>query len=378
VEAAKKHLNAYLATLEPLEIQKQDDPPEPPGKPEPHLVQRGNGVWYIFYYDAAGVRQRKSCNTTDKVEARAQLERAIAERDKPEAPPDRTIGAILDGYMSDRGVHTVGHKQLISTIAALKYDLGNLMPDDITDALMRKYLANQRQRGAGGKPRCAGTVAKDMSMLRVALRWAVRHKWIAEEPIFRSPAGQQAPRDRWLTRDEFARLLDACELPHLRLFVLLALHTTKRSSAILSLRWPNIRNGVIHFGQGSGNKRRGDIPMNETVAEAVFEARQRATSEWVVEYGGGRVGSVKKGFGAACQRAGLEDVTPHVLRHTAATWMALAGVPMSEIARVLGNSEKVCERIYAKYHPAYLRRAVSVLEAEPDPLAQVSQRAGFR
>jgi integrase len=56
------------------------------------------------------------------------------------------------------------------------------------------------------------------------------------------------------------------------------------------------------------------------------------------------------------------DVTPHTLRHTAATWAAMAGVPMDEIARLLGASVTVVEKIYAKWHPEYLRRAVQALD----------------
>jgi hypothetical protein len=43
--------------------------------------------------------------------------------------------------------------------------------------------------------------------------------------------------------------------------------------------------------------------------------------------------------------------------------MAMAGIPMEDIARVLGNSLAITERVYAKYHPDYLRKAVEALEA---------------
>jgi len=83
----------------------------------------------------------------------------------------------------------------------------------------------------------------------------------------------------------------------------------------------------------------------------------------VIEWGGHRVLSIKKGFRAACDRAGLSDVTPHVLRHTAASWMAMAGVPMLEISRYLGHSSvAVTERVYAKLHPDYLKTASEALD----------------
>lgn len=59
--------------------------------------------------------------------------------------------------------------------------------------------------------------------------------------------------------------------------------------------------------------------------------------------------------------AHLEGVTPHTLRHTAATWMVAGGVPLGEVARYLGDSERTTERVYAKHSPDYLRGAARVL-----------------
>ena len=87
---------------------------------------------------------------------------------------------------------------------------------------------------------------------------------------------------------------------------------------------------------------------------------------WIirVEYAGEKVASVETGTRAAARRANLPGVTPHILRHTAATRMALAGVPMIEIARMLGHRDsRIAERVYAKHSPDYLRRAVDALSA---------------
>ncbi len=57
------------------------------------------------------------------------------------------------------------------------------------------------------------------------------------------------------------------------------------------------------------------------------------------------------------------DVSPHVLRHSAAVHMVEAGVPMSEIARYLGHSsEATTFKVYAVHSPGYLKRAASALE----------------
>jgi integrase len=101
-------------------------------------------------------------------------------------------------------------------------------------------------------------------------------------------------------------------------------------------------------------------PTLRLALERAYEARR---GNFVVEWAGERVKSVKKGFAEACRRAGLAGVTPHTLRHTAATWMAEAGVPMRQISLCLGHtSTAVTERVYAKHTPDYLRDAVAALD----------------
>ncbi|MNE82137.1 site-specific tyrosine recombinase XerC [compost metagenome] len=52
-------------------------------------------------------------------------------------------------------------------------------------------------------------------------------------------------------------------------------------------------------------------------------------------------------------------MTPHTLRHTAATLMARKGVSLWEVAGVLGNSVAVVEKTYAHHCPDHLRTAVN-------------------
>jgi len=88
-------------------------------------------------------------------------------------------------------------------------------------------------------------------------------------------------------------------------------------------------------------------------------------TDYVIEYGGRRVNSVKRAFKAAAARAGLpSETSPHVLRHSAAVHMAESGISMAEIAQFLSHTtEKVTFATYARYSPDYLRRAASALES---------------
>jgi integrase len=75
-------------------------------------------------------------------------------------------------------------------------------------------------------------------------------------------------------------------------------------------------------------------------------------TDWVVEWEGRPVQSIKKSFEAAVERAGLgRRVTPHVLRHTCATWLMQSGVDMWEAANFLGMTTAMLERVYGHHQP---------------------------
>ena len=116
-------------------------------------------------------------------------------------------------------------------------------------------------------------------------------------------------------------------------------------------------------GISTPHKGRAIVPMLRTTRAALLEARQGALTPWVIEWAGKPVKSVKRGLKAAAKRAGLEHVSPHMLRHSAAVHMAEDGVGMEEIAQMLGHSNvNVTRNVYARFSPDYLGRAAGALE----------------
>ena len=81
-----------------------------------------------------------------------------------------------------------------------------------------------------------------------------------------------------------------------------------------------------------------------------------------MEWHGAGVRSVKTSFATAVRLAGLGGrVTPHTLRHTAATWLMQAGVDKWEAAGFLGMSVEMLDRVYGHHHPNHLRNAARAL-----------------
>jgi integrase len=88
----------------------------------------------------------------------------------------------------------------------------------------------------------------DLKILKVAVDYWGREKHpLTVVPTFWRPKGNP-PKDRWLTRDEAARLLRAAKpYQHMRRMILLGLHTGSRPGVILALRWDQVdfKTGVM-------------------------------------------------------------------------------------------------------------------------------------
>jgi len=174
------------------------------------------------------------------------------------------------------------------------------------------------------------------------------------------------PRERFLTRNEITGLIDAASAPHIRLAIILLLGTAGRVGAILDLEWDrvDIEQGIINLRlpDGATRKGRASVPMNGMTRGALQTARDAALTDYVVEYAGGRVKSIRKGFQNACTRAGLEGVTIHTLRHSAAVHMVSAGISMHKVSQYLGHSNtQITERVYARFAPSHMQDAADVL-----------------
>jgi integrase len=93
--------------------------------------------------------------------------------------------------------------------------------------------------------------------------------------------------------------------------------------------------------------------------------RRGIVASHFVEWQGAPVKSVKTGFKHAVDLAGLwGKVTPHTLRHTAATWLMQRGVPIWQAAGYLGMSAQMIERTYGHHHPDYMRGAAEAITSK--------------
>lgn len=320
------------------------------------------GAWAVGVWEDGRRTGRFTLGTTDRKEAERRLEQF---RRTAEKPANVTVTYLWEAYRADKAGKRIVDNMEFSGRAVLPF-FGHLLPDEVTTDKCRAY--SKARKRAGRKP---GTVWTELNHLQIALNWAHGQRLIPFAVVLERPS-KPAPRDRRLTAAESQRLMEAATVPHIKTAIALMLNTGARAGAVLELTWDrvNMERGIIAYtnpDETGRRKGRATVPMNKPLRAVLETAKAAAMTEFVVEYARRQVTTIKRGFAKAVADAGLEDVTPHVLRHTAASRMAEAGVPMPQIAAVLGHSDsRTTERIYAKFAPGFLRSAVEALDTSED------------
>jgi integrase len=176
-------------------------------------------------------------------------------------------------------------------------------------------------------------------------------------------------KERWLTRAEAKRLYRAV-LPkrwrYVNLFIRIAISTGARHRAILALTWDRVdfETGCIDFrepGKVETKKRRPNAPVNDKLLLLLRAAKRVSNGEWVIMHRGGPLKSIKRAFEKACERAELEEVTPHSLKHTYITWHLRAGTPMWQVAGLTNTSPATINKAYGHHAHDDLKAAANAV-----------------
>jgi integrase len=174
---------------------------------------------------------------------------------------------------------------------------------------------------------------------------------------------EENERIEHLSKEQCQELIDVCS-PHLKPIVLMALNTGARRGEILSLQWKQVdlKHKFIRLNKTKNGKPR-TIPINETL-RATLEAIPHGPESLYVftDRNGNRYKSVDTSFPTACRRAGIADFHFHDLRHTFASQLAEAKVPIATLSRLLGHKRLVSTMRYAHLSDSHMINAVKLLD----------------
>ena len=247
--------------------------------------------------------------------------------------------------------------------------IGDTTLADLTPAV----LTEQRSKllggeGAGGKPLSPATANRYMASLSHAVSIASNEwGWLENSP-FRKIGQLKEPRGRvrFLSDDERKSLLNECQAHSDTLYaiVVVALSTGARQGEIMKLRWSDIdfSRGIMRILDTKNDERRA-IPLKGFAHDLMKErAKVRHIDTDLVFPSKIRPQKpllIHKSFPEAVKRAKIEDFRFHDLRHSAASYLAMNGATLAEIADVLGHKTFQMVKRYAHLSEAHTAGVVA-------------------
>lgn len=360
--------------------------------------QRGRWIGLIdLGHDGAGKRRRRKVTGRTRAEARARLAELRKDVDAglPIGPARATVGEVLEDWLakglppSAKSPNTIDsytwcvRKHLLPRLGS--HRVRELAPDQVHDAL--EEMANA---GLSGR-----SLRLVHSVLARALRWAERHGKVARNvaTLVDTPAGPSKP-SRSLTVEQADALLAATAGHRLEALVVCSLMLGLRPGEALGLQWGAVdldagtlqvrqalrrERGALVLGDPKTAKsvRTLNLPAQVTAAlrtHRIQQAAERLSAGMAWSDAGlvfaSEVGTpidpsnLRRAFARLTTAAGLGRWHPHELRHSAASILSAAGVPLEAVSDVLGHADvSVTARVYRHRITPTVAAAVGPMEA---------------
>jgi integrase len=319
---------------------------------------------------------------TDAKKWAASTESAIRENRhfKTAAAKRHTLAELIDRYV--REVLPTNPKSEAKQTAMLnwwKSEIGCYSLADVTPALIverrDKLAVGITKRGT---QRNKATVVRYLAALSVCFTHAVNEwEWIDDTPMRKVAKPKESRgRVRFLSDDERIRLLKACKESsnaYLYPVVVLALSTGMRSGEIMGLTWDvvdlNRGRAILHE---TKNGERRAVAITGHALEGVKEmgkvrridSNLLFPSKEITPHKPQKPIDLRAPWLAALKRANIQDFRFHDLRHTAASYLAMNGASLAEIAEVLGHKTLQMVKRYAHLSEGHTARVVESMNSK--------------
>lgn len=331
--------------------------------------------------EARRLRTRRDHEVQSGTYVHADDVKAAADEEARKAALRVTVSTFLDTFLRDYPGRK-GSDHYDETFKYLRTRLGDRVFTEVSRADLERFASELRTKpGIKGRILSAATVRKILSVTKTVFKWAAERGDLDASPavgIKKPGPGETNSRTRYLSREEWATL-DATAPPWLRPMLVLAVNTGMRLGEVALLTWGDVdaRAAMLHVPQDTKTGTR-PVPLNATATATLGDLdrlrrdvarRTERLPEYVFVREDGRDFTSEADRNRlscavvnAMRGAGLTDASFHTLRHTAASWMVAAGVPLYEVGKILGHSTPIMTQRYAHLAPEHLRGAVAALD----------------
>ncbi len=292
-----------------------------------------------------------------------QTESAIREgrHFKTSESKKHTLGDLVDRYVSEGILDEKkdGKKQK-TQLTWWKEQLGDYLLSDITPALIAEYrdilLKGVTYRGT---KRSSSTVVRYLAALSHAFSVACKEwGWVDDSPLRKVTKPKEGRgRIRFLDTHERERLLEACQeskTSYLYIIIILALSTGMRYSEIMNLTWSDVdltRKRIILHETKNGDRR--VVSLAGHALDLLIQHESKRRIDTVLLFPSQRGQKPQKplnfrgSWETALKKAEITDFHFHDLRHSCASYLAMNGASLAEIAEILGHRTLQMVKRYA-------------------------------
>jgi len=249
-------------------------------------------------------------------------------------------------------------------------EIGDYTLADVTPALIVECRDKlQTNRGPATVNRYLAAISHVFTVARK--EW----QWVKENPLLNvSSLKEPRGRVRFLSDDERKQLLDACKAHSEQLYtiVVLALSTGARQGELLNLRWKDVdlNRGLIVLEDTKNNDRRG-IPLQGHALELIKQMGKVRRLDTDLLFPSRKTPSkplsVQHVWEQAVRKSEIENFRFHDLRHSAASYLAMNGASLAEIADVLGHKTLQMVKRYAHLSEAHTAGVVARMNEQIFP-----------
>jgi integrase len=328
------------------------------------FLSKRNGIYYLWYSDESGRKQKISTHTSHKPEAIQFLRDFHPKGHNSRITLSALFGELIKAKSGEYAEGTLGIYQ--KSFRHLQRLFG-----DIRIRLLSPYHFD-RYKAERLKVVSATTVNIELRALKAALGSAAKWKMVDTNPFSRlelARSAEQAPV--YFTRTDFKLLLESIKEAWLRDVILFALLSGARRGEICNLRWSDVDldNRLVHI-QSSASFRtkmgkRRTIPINDLAYHLLMNRRYISEGGYVFSNNNHKLRAswVTHRLKRYVRKLGLNDrLHFHSLRHSTGSWLAQSGISIYQISRLLGHSTvRTTEMFYAHLEPGALREAVGSL-----------------
>ena len=282
-----------------------------------------------------------------------------------------TLAELIDRYSKDvlsKKTKAQAKKQE-QQLNWFKNRIGYLVLAEVTPAVIvqcrDELLAGTTSKGT---PRTPATVVRYLSALSHAFTIAVNEwQWLDDSPM-RKVKKPKEPRGRvrFLDDDERTRLLNACTYsinPYLYLCVIIALSTGMRQGELMSLKWQdvNLKDGYLILHQTKNGERR-RVPLAGLALSLLKDHAKVRRLDTPLLFPSHTIPSkpieLKRAWENALERANIQDFRWHDLRHCTASYLAMNGASLADIAEVLGHKTLAMVKRYSHLSDTHVSSVV--------------------